>query len=76
MLDGRVADDDGLGGKFWLGLVGAMVAIGLGLLLAFVVFDRAVYRWGGLGAFIVLGAVLLLIGWIFDRRQIRKYEEE
>ncbi len=71
-----MADENGLGGRFWLGLVGAMVAIGLGLFLCFVVFDRAVYRWGALGAMIVLGAALLLIVWIVDRRQIRKYEEE
>jgi hypothetical protein len=70
-----MADDDGLGGKFWLGLVGALVAVGLGLFLFFVVFNGAAARWGALGALIALGAVLLLIGWILDRRQIRKYEE-
>ena len=67
--------EEGLGRRFWLGLVGATLALGIGLFLCFVVFDRAVYRWGALGAFIVLGAVLLLIGWIYDRRQIRAYEE-
>ena len=70
-----MADDDGLGGKFWLGLVGALVAVGLGLFLFFVVFNGAAARWSALGALIALGAVLLLIGWILDRRQIRKYEE-
>ena len=69
-------DDDGLGWRFWGGLVGAVIAIGFGLFLCFVVFDRAVYRWGALGALIAFSAVLLLIAWIFDRRQVRKYEEE
>ena len=67
--------DEGLGGGFWLGLVGALVAFGVGLLLFFVVFDKTADRWGALGALAALGAVLLLIGWIYDRRQIRKYEE-
>ena len=70
-----MSEGDGLGGRFWLGLIGAIVACGVGLLLFFVVFNSAVYKWGALGAFFALGAVLLLIAWIHDRRQIRKYEE-
>jgi hypothetical protein len=68
-------DDDGLGWGFWFGLIGAVVALGVGVLLFFAVFNRAFYQWGALGTFIVLGAVLLLIGWIYDRRQVRRYEE-
>jgi uncharacterized membrane protein HdeD (DUF308 family) len=75
VLDGAMDDDDGLGWRFWGGLVGACLAIGVGLLLFFAVFNRAVYQWGFLGAFIAIAAVLLLIGWFYDRRQVRKYEE-
>ena len=67
---------DDLGWRFWGGLVGAIIAIGLGVFLFLVIFDRALYRWGTLGALIAVGAVLLVIGWIFDRRQVRRYEEE
>ena len=67
---------DDLGWRFWGGLVGAIIAIGLGVFLFLVIFDRALYRWGAFGALIAVGAVLLVIGWIFDRRQVRRYEEE
>jgi uncharacterized membrane protein YgdD (TMEM256/DUF423 family) len=70
----RVAHRDAPGGKFWLGLAGALLAFGVGLFLCFVVFDRAVYRWGALGALVALGGVMILIGWIYDRREIRRYE--
>ncbi len=71
-----MGDDDGPGGRFWLGLIGALIAFGIGLFLCFVIFDRAVYRWSALGALIALGAVLLLVAWIYDRRQIRQYEQQ
>ncbi len=70
-----MADRGGLGGKFWLGLFGACIALGIGLLLCFLVIDRAAYRWGSLGAFAVLAVALLLTGWIYDRRQTRRYEQ-
>jgi hypothetical protein len=69
------AGDDGLGGTFWLGLVGACIALGIGLLVGFAVIDRAAYRWGFIGALAVLAVVLLVFGWIYDRRQIRNYEQ-
>ncbi len=69
-------DDDGLGWRFWGGFVGAVVAIGLGLLLFFVVIGGAFYRWGALGTLIAFGAVLLLFGWVYDRRHAREYEEQ
>jgi multisubunit Na+/H+ antiporter MnhB subunit len=71
-----VADGEGPGRTFWLGLIGALVAFGVGLLLFLVVFDRAASRWSALGAFVALGAVLLLVAWIHDRRQVRQYEQE
>jgi hypothetical protein len=69
-------DDDGLGWRFGCGFLAAMLAIGLGLLLCFVILSGAFYRWGALGVFVASGAVLLLAGWIVDRRRARKYDEE
>ena len=76
MLDDRMANPEGLGGRFWLGLIGALIAILIGLFLAFVVFERAVYRWGALGAFLVVGGAALLVVWVLDRREIRKAEQD
>lgn len=68
-----MADDgDGLGFKFWGGLVGVIILIAVGGMLLFLIFSRAVYAWGFLGAFLVLGAVVILIAWIFDRRTQRR----
>ena len=69
-------DDDGLSWRLLAGFIAAMVAIGFGLLLCFVILEGAIYRWGALGALIAFGAVLLLVAWIFDRRHVREYEEE
>jgi uncharacterized membrane protein HdeD (DUF308 family) len=67
-------DDDGLGWRFWGGLLAAIVAIGFGLLLFFVLLSGAFYRWGALGALIAFGGVLIFVGWIYDRRHARDYE--
>ena len=69
-----MADDDGFGRRFWIRFIGVLIAFAIGATLCFILFDRAVYRWGFLGTFIVLAAVLLLIGWIFDRRHTQTYE--
>jgi len=68
-----MADDgDGLGFKFWGGLIGVILAIGVGGMIVFLIFSRAVYAWGFLGAFLVLGAIVILIAWIYDRRTQRR----
>jgi hypothetical protein len=71
-----MAERDGPGGRFWIGLVGALIAFGVGLFVCFLLFERAIYRWGAFGALIALLVVVLLIVWIHDRRQIRKYEQQ
>jgi hypothetical protein len=67
----RSGDDDGLGFRFWVGLVGIAVGIGIGLLILFLVIGHAFMAWGLFGGFLVLSAVLLFIGWLFDRREAR-----
>jgi membrane protein implicated in regulation of membrane protease activity len=65
-------DDEGLGGRFWLmlvgGAIGAVLVGGLFLWL----FGRAWYAWGFFGAFLMLCAALLAFGWVYDRRERRK----
>lgn len=65
-------DGDGLGFKFWGGLIGVIVAVAVGGMILFLIFSRAVYAWGFLGAFLVLGAIVILIAWIFDKKSQRR----
>jgi hypothetical protein len=70
-LTPRDEDDEGLGAGFFLKIAGVVVAIGIGVMIIFLIFSRAVYAWGFFGAFIVLGAVLCLFAWLSDRRNAR-----
>jgi uncharacterized membrane protein len=67
--------DDGLGGKFWLGLMGIIVAVGVGGFIFFLVIGQAWYLWGAFGALAVGFLLVMLIAWIYDRRQQRDYED-
>jgi hypothetical protein len=68
--------DEGPGFKFWAGLVGIVLACGIGGMILLLIFSRAVYAWGFLGAFVVLCIVLLAVAWIYDRRQVKSYVDE
>jgi len=61
-------EKEGLGGRFWLKIVGSVVIIGILVFVGLLLFWRALYAWGFLGAFLVLGLALLLFGWLYDRR--------
>lgn len=63
------------GWRFVVGVLASVVAIGIGLLLVFVVFDRAAMAWGLFGAFAVFVMILLTFAWIYDRRQVQDYPE-
>jgi hypothetical protein len=63
------------GFRFVLGVFASVIAIGIGLLLVFVVFDRAAMAWGLFGAFAVFVVLLLIFAWFYDRRQVRDYPE-
>jgi hypothetical protein len=65
-------DGDGLGFKFWGGLIGIILAIAIGGMIMFLIFSRAVYAWGFLGAFLVLGAIVILVAWIYDKKSQRR----
>jgi uncharacterized membrane protein HdeD (DUF308 family) len=66
--------DEGLGARFWGKLIGVVLVGAIGVLIVFLLFTRALYRWGALGALIAFSAVMLLWGWIYDRRQKKKYD--
>jgi hypothetical protein len=67
--------EEGLGLKFWLAMIGIVVAIGVGGLIFFLIFTRAVYAWGFLGAVMALGLVFIVFAWLHDRRQKRRWDE-
>jgi uncharacterized membrane protein len=67
--------DEGLGGKFWLKVVGALVAFFVGGVLLFSFIGAAWARWGGLGALLFFFVLLLLFAWIHDRRAVKEYED-
>jgi hypothetical protein len=72
----RRDDDDGLGFRFFLWLAGLVVVGGIVLLVAFLIFSRAVYAWGFLGGFLAFAVVVLIFGWIYDKRHEHDYESE
>jgi hypothetical protein len=69
-------DEEGLGFRFFLWLAAIIIGGGLALLIAFLIFSRAVYAWGLFGAFLVGAAILLIFGWIYDKRHEHDYESE
>ena len=72
-----MADDDegtGLGAKFWLGLIGATLALAIGGLILFLIVGAVWYAWGFLGTLLVLFAVTAGFGYVHDRRAQRRYE--
>lgn len=57
-------------------LVGLVVLIGIGCLIGFLIWSRAVYAFGIFGAFLLLAVALLLFGWFYDRRLEKRYPDE
>jgi len=73
-MGGNNMEDVG-GWRFVVGVLASIVAIGIGLLLVFAVFDRAAMAWGLFGAFAVFVVLLLIFAWFWDRRQVRDYPD-
>ncbi len=71
----RQMEDEGLGGKFWAGMFGIVIAAGVGAFILLLLFSRAVYAWGFFGAFLALSVVLIIIAWFYDRRHTRSYDD-
>jgi hypothetical protein len=68
--------DEGLGSKFWFGMVGVILACTVGAVLVFLLISGAWWRWGAIGAFIFFGGVLMLVSWIFDRKKRKEWEAD
>jgi hypothetical protein len=65
-----------LGSRFWLSVLGVVVAVGVGVLLFFWLIGAAWYRWGAIGALLFFAALALLFAYVYDRRQAKKYADE
>ena len=57
-------------------LAGIIVLIGVGMLVGFLIFSRAIYAFGIFGAFILLAVALLIFGWVYDRRLDDRYPDD
>ena len=68
--------EEGLGAKFWFGMVGVILAIGVGSILLFWLVSAAWYRWGFIGGLLFFGGILLLVAAIYDRTHRRRYDDE
>ena len=66
-------NDEGLGGKFWLGFIAVSIACFFGGILVFIFIGNAWARWGFLGMFLILAAISLAIGWFMDRKREKRY---
>jgi hypothetical protein len=64
-------EDEGLGAGFFLKIAGVVFALGILVMILFLIFSRALYAWGFFGAFFAFGAVLCLFAWLYDRRNAR-----
>ena len=62
----------GLGGKFWLSILGIIVGFVVGGLLFYLVFGWAWYTMGFFAAFGLLALILIGFGWVYDRREQRR----
>ena len=65
---GPSLSDEGLGGRFWLLLIGGTLVAVLGFFLIVFLFGAAWYAWGFIGAAIALVAVAAAVQWVMDRR--------
>ncbi len=67
-----VSDENDLGGKFWLLIIGGAIACAVIGVIGLLLIGAAWARWGFLGMFLVLSLILLGIGWMSDRREQKR----
>jgi len=60
-------ESESLGAKFWLWLIGGVLAGISALVVIFVLWGLAWYAWGGAVAIVVMISAILLIAWGSDR---------
>jgi hypothetical protein len=64
-----------VGGRFWLGLVAAVIGIGIAAFLVFLLIEEAFLQWGVIGALIFFTALALIVSWFHDRRVQARWDE-
>lgn len=64
-----------LGGKFWLGLIAAVVGVALAGVLLFWFFGHIWYTYGLLASIAVFAVIALGIAYVFDRRERQRRSE-
>ena len=57
-----------------LRLIGIIIGIAIGVMLLWLLVDRAMYRWGGIGALIFGFLLVYLLFYLADRRKIKESE--
>ncbi len=65
----RDDDETGMGLKFFLGLAGVTLLVGVGLFIVVILAFKALYAWGILGFFAFLALVIFGGGWLVDKRR-------
>ena len=55
------------GAKFWLLLIGSVLAGTLAMVVIFILWGLAWYAWGGAVAIVVMIGAILLVAWGSDR---------
>jgi hypothetical protein len=70
---GRAHDKEGDG--FVAKMIGVVVAIGIGVLVLWLVVDLAWYLWGGLGMLIFGFLLVFFLAYLVDRRKIKQSED-
>jgi hypothetical protein len=68
-------DDGSLGFKFWVGLMGMILAGVIAAALLFIIFGAAWYAWGFFGVLAFMTVVGLGFGWASDRRAKKQRAE-
>ena len=58
-----------------LKMFGVVVAIGIGVLVVWLVVDLAWYLWSGLGALIFSFLLVFFLVYLADRRKVKEYED-
>ena len=58
-----------------LKLIGIIVAIAIGVMVLWLLVDRAIYRFGAIGGLIFAFLLVFLLFYLADRRKIKESED-
>jgi hypothetical protein len=71
----REDDEEGLGGRFWLAVIGVSLGAAIGGFLLFVLIGWAWVAFGLFGMLLFFGALLIAVAWLVDRRDAKRSSE-